>query len=76
MNAVNKKIFKHFQNNCYSFQLISYDTNKISYSQLIKKLKQENSRQVLFNSEVMMLLVKMGGLKLQSGPLAKIPSTN
>lgn len=58
MKAVNKKIFKHFQNNCYSFQLISYDTNKISYSQLIKKLKQENSRQVLFNSEVMIELIK------------------
>ncbi|MBO0469488.1 hypothetical protein JZO66_02940 [Enterococcus sp. DIV0242_7C1] len=58
MNAINKKIFKHFQNNCYSFQLISYNAEKISYSQLIKKLKQENSRQVLFNSEVMIELIK------------------
>ncbi|ALS38456.1 hypothetical protein ABID30_002239 [Enterococcus rotai] len=58
MNVENKKIFKHFQNNCYSFQLISYDAKKISYSQLIKKLKQENSRQVLFNSEVMIELIK------------------
>lgn len=58
MNKISKKIFKDFKNNSYSFRLISYNAKDTSYSQLIKKLKKENTRQVLFNSEVMIELIK------------------
>lgn len=52
------KVFKKLSCEKYNFRLVPYDTALISYSEIIKKQRKEDYRQVLFNVELMLELVK------------------
>lgn len=52
------KVFKKLYEANYNFKIIPYDCAPSNYSELIKKQKHEGFRQVLFNVELMLDLVK------------------
>ena len=52
------KIFKKVDRNSCEFLLIPYDSSEINYSDFIKSQRKRGFRQVLFNTELMLFLVK------------------
>jgi len=52
------KIFKKLQDQKYIFRLVPYDFERSNYSELIKQQKCEGYRQVLFNTELMLEIIK------------------
>ena len=52
------KVFKKLDKNGYLFRLVPYETALTSYSELIKNQKIDGYRQVLFNVELMIELIK------------------
>lgn len=52
------KVFKKVYNENFIFQLVAYNYENDNYSELIKNQKNDGFRQVLFNSELMLRIVK------------------
>jgi hypothetical protein len=52
------KIFKKVDRNSCEFLLIPYDSSEVNYSDFIKLQRKRGFRQVLFNTELMLFLVK------------------
>ncbi|EGO9037740.1 hypothetical protein [Enterococcus faecalis] len=52
------KIFKKVDRNSCEFLLIPYNSSEINYADFIKSQRKKGFRQVLFNTELMLFLVK------------------
>lgn len=52
------KVFKKVSDKNVFFELTEYDFNKSTYSDLIRAQKKEGFRQVLFNTELMLELIR------------------